>query len=114
MVWNKLMKITIEINGETWTYDINNPDLGAMDFMDAVIPIESLLRAVYPSFGTHALTVVCPDGEEHDPEGDCEFIQEMTAEDPAEDKQKTEEVKEKGIDLPEEDAGGDKDGKKDE
>lgn len=108
-----MMKITIEINGETWTYIINNPDMGSIDFMDAVIPIESLLKAVYPTFGNHALSVRCPDGNDHDPDEDCEFIQELEADadDEEGDKEKTDEVTTQGIELPtDEENGGKKDG----
>lgn len=110
------MTITIEINGESWTYDIDNPDIGGIDFMDAVIPIESLLRAIYPTFGNHALTVRCPNGEEHNPDEDCEFIQELEGGEISDEKDQktTEEVKEQGIELPPEETGGKEDGKKDE
>lgn len=108
------MRITVEINGETWTYIINNPDIGGVDFMDAVIPIESLLRAIYPTFGNHVLNVRCPNGEDHDPDEDCEFIQELEADSVDDDKdlERTDEIKDKGIELPPEDGGKDS-GKKD-
>ena len=108
------MNITIEINGETWVYNMDNPDFGSEDFMDAVIPIESLLKAIYPSFGNHQLIVVCPNGEPHDLDEICEFVQDFEVDpDDPKDAEKTEEAKNKGIDLPSEENGGKENGKKD-
>jgi len=110
-----MIKITIEINGETWTYNIDNPDMGGEDFMDTVVPLESLLRAIYPTFGTHQLIVVCPDGAEHDMDGGCEFVEKLEVDslDDLKDDEKTDEIKQKGIDLPPDENGGKDNGKED-
>ncbi len=76
------MKITVEINKESWTYTVDSTDVGNTDFFDAIIAFESLLKSIYPDFENHNLAAICPDGNIHDPDESCKFIEKLEVDPP--------------------------------
>jgi len=61
------MDITLTVDGETYSYHIDDdPKQERIDFMDAVVGFESVLKASFPMFEGHDLVALCPDGNVHE------------------------------------------------
>ncbi|VVB50694.1 Uncharacterised protein [uncultured archaeon] len=61
------MDITLTVDGESYSYHIeDDPEQERVDFMDAVVGFEGMLKAAFPSFEGHDLVALCPDGSVHE------------------------------------------------
>jgi hypothetical protein len=61
------MDITLSVDEESYSYHVeDDSSREQIDFLDAVMGFECVMRAAFPLFECHHLLVMCPDGEIHE------------------------------------------------